>query len=118
MAVVNMLSYGTGTNQGEKDRDDTWFPFIVFRLVLRNHIIFFVPEKLNRFPERQDNLSVLASIASEISLMYNFIRAKLFSSHMKNIKMVPRETRQPWQSLSYDLLFYESVINIFTTEQQ
>ena len=43
MAIVNMLSYGTGTNQGEKDRDDTYCPFIVFRLVLRNHIIFFVP---------------------------------------------------------------------------
>ena len=69
MAMVNMLSYGTGTNQGEKDRDDTECPFIVFRLVLRNHIIFFVPEKPNTFPERQDNLSVFSSIASEISLM-------------------------------------------------
>ena len=69
MAMVNMLSYGTGTNQGEKDRDDTYCPFIVFRLVLRNHIIFLVPEKLSRFPDRQDNLSVFASIASEISLM-------------------------------------------------
>ena len=90
MAMVNMLSYGTGTNQGENDPDDTYFLLLYF-----NHIIFFAPEKLIRFPERQDNLPVFASIASEISLMYSFIPAKLFSSHMKNIKMVPRETRQP-----------------------